>query len=739
MAMGFMLAVGTLLTGSAAVIHPGEDVKAAIQSAISAKAKEVVVADGLYRIGETVTLDAAAAGLTIRAEHPGRAKFVGGWTFRGKDLRPVKGAPLAARLMPEVAGKALCVTVPEAEREALRARPHPNRVCAKALVGEMPPLTMDGVALRPAQWPNGRAFMWIDKENCPSNNAVISTQTGREARWTIGPETDVFAYGSEGNPFAVVKRRIVGKAGPYVKSSASFNPGVAGYARYRFCNVLEELDEPGEWCLDRVSGLLALIPPTGFSPDSVFTAGTAAFPFFVAEKADGIRFEGLAFEGKITAPCVSLRGLRNGAVERCTFSSVGTGVDVLDCRDSAVRGCSFDHCSGPSVCIRRCGSIRTLTPGNVTVEDCTFREWEGTAICFPHWDLDDVLGDIRSFGCSVRHCDFADADGHAMDLFGNDLLVEYCRVRNVSRELHDSGAIYTSGCNSYGTVIRYNDVGAAPGLVGGVYLDDFTCGVTVYGNVVRDCGYYGIVMGGGRNNRIENNVVLNCWGGVRTDNRGLYWDAWKDKKRFWAGATNALGAAYLAKHPEVARWWEADGTNRITAPIGNTYRNNVFVDLPGYSDLIFIAYKRGIRPEDNVCAGNVAYRRTGLRPGADDMAAGESSVVRTNRYSATYNGGPEVFRPMFPVKVVDGTPEKPVDPGFVKIPGPAYDPSAYMFAMQGWIDEPGFHALGAKGAYLNLAYGDGDFALKSGARVLTDVPGFEPIPWAKIGVRGAAK
>ena len=46
---------------------------------------------------------------------------------------------------------------------------------------------------------------------------------------------------------------------------------------------------------------------------------------------------------------------------------------------------------------------------------------------------------------------------------------------------------------------------------------------------MRNYGYFGIFFGGGRDNVISNNVIVQGWGGCHTDNRGLFWPAWAEE------------------------------------------------------------------------------------------------------------------------------------------------------------------------------------------------------------------
>jgi hypothetical protein len=112
----------------------------------------------------------------------------------------------------------------------------------------------------------------------------------------------------------------------------------------------------------------------------------------------------------------------------------------------------------------------------------------------------------------------------AIGLGGNDHVVEFNEVRRVCLETDDAGAFYMGrDWTARGNVVRYNvfhHLGS--GDVQAVYLDDFASGTTVLGNVCHGA-FRGVLLGGGRDNRIERNVFLDCKYAIHVDQRGIGW------------------------------------------------------------------------------------------------------------------------------------------------------------------------------------------------------------------------
>jgi hypothetical protein len=102
-------------------------------------------------------------------------------------------------------------------------------------------------------------------------------------------------------------------------------------------------------------------------------------------------------------------------------------------------------------------------------------------------------------------------------------IVEYNHVHHTNQEQSDTGAIGMGSRDIHerGSIIRYNyihDTGGYqmlqpgvwqyPGYCWGVYLDDYTSGVHVYGNLIVRAVRAGVMIHGGQDNVIENNIIV---------------------------------------------------------------------------------------------------------------------------------------------------------------------------------------------------------------------------------------
>lgn len=713
-----------------------------LRSAMSPGAKgELILEDGVYHVPETITFRKKDSGMVIRARNPGKAVITTGWTFKGSDMRPVKDKRLLGRLQESVRGKCVAIRIPD----ALYAKRFDgfSRAIHGYIQKSQPILTVDSEYQPMAHWPNGRERWWLSKDMlCGTVDREVVVygkkktvknpyfKVERAKNWDLASsEAYLFGclsgWGYEAGPAGVFASD---KGKDIVEVNRNSPQSVNTYTRFVFFNLLEEIDEPGEWAYDTKSKMLVLYPQKGFSGKSRCSVGFDTPAVFNLARCDGMRFEGLVFTGKSGSHCITIDNGNSNTVVGCRFSGLRQGVSVNGYHNR-ILSCDFKNLLDNGVSISGGKFRERIHAGNV-VENCHFEEFGILSGGY----ADAVIIQYNSCGNVIRHCLMHGTIGHAVDVRGPENVMEYCRVYDVCRDHDDSGAVYANGYGSYGTVFRYNDISTSVGLSSGIYLDDFCCGSTVYGNILRDIGHFGVFLSGGRDITVENNIFAGCWGGIRLDNRGLFWPAWKDRAKFWNDVCRHFGvnegSEFVKAHPQLTQWMAKDGTNMITGPVDNTYRNNLFLDLPGYSTSFLVCLKRDI-PDGRTTTGGSMYVRTkGLAKGGYDFSSGESAGIPDNKHSK----GDYYMRSLDKdVKVLDGTSENPIDLGFVRVPKRAFDVSDYYWEQQGWVDEDKLRAKREKG-YEQGPYDPGDFTLKPGARLLKEMPGFKPIPFEKIGL-----
>jgi parallel beta-helix repeat protein len=188
-------------------------------------------------------------------------------------------------------------------------------------------------------------------------------------------------------------------------------------------------------------------------------------------------------------------------------------------------------------------------------------------------------------GIRVAHNLVHDAPHAAILLSGNENVIEYNHIHHVCWETGDVGAIYIGrDWTQRGNVVRHNYFHHTQGVGMGsmaVYLDDCASGTTVFGNVFRGCTR-AVFLGGGRDNRVENNIFIECEPAVMIDGRGL------DPSPVWRRMVNETMKArldemnprfppYSERYPELGKLDRYYATGEGVPPEGNTVARNISI------------------------------------------------------------------------------------------------------------------------------------------------------------------
>jgi hypothetical protein len=392
--------------------------------------------------------------------------------------------------------------------------------------------------------------------------------------------------------------------------------------RFYFLNVLEELDTPGEWYLDRGTGILYMYPP---SATDTATVPVLNEPMVTVEGARHLRLEGFTFECA-RAGAVRIDDGTEVVIAGCTFRNLGkTAVIIEGGSENGVLSCDMYDLAGGGIILGG-GDLETLTPAANFAENNHIHHF---AIRLKTYQPGVQ---VTGVGNRVRHNLIHDAPHTGIFLVtgqvGNDHLIEFNELHSLAQETGDVGAIYLCARNYTfrGTVIRHNYLHDlhGPGLHGvmGVYLDDFTSGTTIYGNVFLRAGRAAFV-GGGRDNTIENNLFIECDPSLHLDARGLGWAAYyfKDNTQTFKdqlAAVRYTEPPYSDRYPGLATIFDSDPA----VPRGNVFRRNVscdgrFFDL--YDHLTFDIFTT----DDNMTADPALLKW--IRPGGNSLETSDRS------------------------------------------------------------------------------------------------------------------
>ena len=534
-----------------------------------AGAVAVTVKPGVYPLTETFALGSLDSGspsapVVYRALRKGSAVFRGGQSISG--FTPVTDAGILARLPAESRGKVLqcdLASLGISDFGALAPRGFRERTRTIPVLE----LYFNGQPMTLARFPN-QGFI-TDSKIFRTGSDLLSTfeyAGDRPARWTQARDAWLFGYWRHSwadGTVAVgsidpVTRRLT-TAEPYMDAQGLDVPAYPGIEvkhgiRYFAFNLLEEIDVPGEWYLDRESGMLYFYPPSD-PAGAVIELSMLDVPMVMMDRVSHVRLEGLTFD-LARHDGVIIRGGDHCLLAGCTISRLaGGGAHIDGGAGHGVQGCDIFLMGRNGIGVSG-GDRPTLTPAGHVVENCHIHDFSRIDRTYtPAIWVDGV-------GIRIAHNLIHDTPCHALRVGGNDHVIEFNEFHSVVRESDDQGAVDMFGNPTYrGVIFRYNSFHHIGGdddkPRAGIRLDDAISGMLIYGNVFHRAsqGHFGAVqVNSGRENIIENNIIADC----KQAFSGGWTPGWSENNTFWklfarneepAWTSYIMNDLYLARYP----------------------------------------------------------------------------------------------------------------------------------------------------------------------------------------------
>ncbi|MBN2005855.1 MAG: right-handed parallel beta-helix repeat-containing protein [Anaerolineae bacterium] len=302
-------------------------------------------------------------------------------------------------------------------------------------------------------------------------------------------------------------------------------------------NLLEEIDTPGEWYLDRTDGTLYFWPPANLNGSRMAVSLLEA-PLLDLNGAGHVHFEGITFElgREDLAKVQNADGVR---FAHCTFRNTGrNAVNIVNSTNSGLEYALIYNTGAGGVLLGG-GSRPSLTLANNYVRNSEIHH-------FSRWDRTYHPGiKMGGAGQIVEHNEIHHAPHTAILFTGNEHQIRYNEIGYVVQEANDAGAIYTGRDWGYrGNDIEYNFIHHIESVFGGshgVYLDDAVSGMRVFGNVFYRIRGRATFTGGGRDNLVENNIVVGAQSAHLTDRRAQVWSTTEIRSDGCPGTWNLLG------------------------------------------------------------------------------------------------------------------------------------------------------------------------------------------------------
>ena len=368
-------------------------------------------------------------------------------------------------------------------------------------------------AMTKSRWPNNVYYMpykIYDSGSATSlaysenRNFIIGYDDPRFENWTGIENIRIKGFPRYLWSFSDVGVTSIGEG--KIESDGSASYGLMNGAKLWFENVLEELDEPGEWYLDVLQQKIYFYPKYEYNHEIGIVYNSN--DMFDIQNASNITFENIKFEGGANS-AITVKLSDNILVKDCEFSFFAQKpLNMQVCNNSGVRNSVFSNLSAGAINIGG-GEQSNLTNGLNYVENCEIFEYD---LINPVSQAINIYG----VGNRISNNSIHDAFHGAITINGNNNIIENNEIYNVLMGTDDAGAIYMYANSTYrGNIIRnnyfhhlgtggerYSQTGIAA-----VYFDGFTSNQTLEKNIFYDCNI-GLHVNGGGYIKALNNVFV---------------------------------------------------------------------------------------------------------------------------------------------------------------------------------------------------------------------------------------
>lgn len=589
--------------------HPVATIQRAIELARSESVRRIVVGQGEYELTASVHLDERDSGLTIEAAQGARPRITGAVIVPSSAIRISRDADLQRRAV-ALDSNAVGYSIDFGSFSARKLAPYGPYGFSRPIVPSLSELFADDRPMTLARWPN-EGFTQIksvrepgngeDEQDKPKRRPIFTGITDRAKTWKNIDDAWLFGYWKYDWADETIKIHSIDPETGEITLDTPHVYGVKAGANFFVENLPEELDAAGEYYPNPKTQTIEFVAKR--SQRATYRVSMLGDALISLNGAKNVVIRGLDFAFS-RGDGVRMDGCRSTRLEGCRLYDLGERAGVVEGgADSGFEGCDVWN-TGEGGFRLAGGDRKSLTPGGLFVDNCDIHHYMRRSQTYrPAVSLEGV-------GNRVSHCSIHDAPHSAILYAGNNHLIEANEFYRTISRTGDGGVVYTGrDWTARGTVIEDNYFHDNIGLSqweNAIYFDDLASGLTARRNLIVRCNW-GFLIGGGRDNVIEDNQIIDCKLGLQCDARGLGWAA-KSKPTMMDRlmAMPYQSAAWTAAYPSLAAILSDENPMR---PFGNVIARNVLVRSGALK-------KQTEAPFDKTCAwdGNVVTDVTPRRP-----------------------------------------------------------------------------------------------------------------------------
>lgn len=619
---------------------------------------EILFRGGTYPLSESVRIK--GKNLILRPYASEQVAFTGGLSVGSNRIKPVQDPSVRSRLQDSVRNRVKEIDVRSMQVELAGLSP---KGFGRAALPSWSELFVNGKPLHISRWPNDSTVL-IGKVRCTGDiprykkygigDPVFEYLEDRPSSWKSTEDAWIAGYFAYGYADDMIPLKSID---PKEKTITAALPTIYGFLtgasfrRWYALNLVEEIDQPGEYVIDPKNGKIYFLPEDGRLEQ--VDISILEEPMFSVEASENVLIQGFTFEYSrgmgvyvdtsdhvqidncrfrnlgYVAVSIGRGDLPDGDIYKAQHESdrhykdgVGGVIGTLSSRlyddrlfnrhagtHNGVTNCVISQVGSGGISLGG-GDRRTLTPAGNYVENCQIHDFNRIEKSYrPGISIDGV-------GNRVKNCEIFHAPSMAVLINGNDHTVEYCDIHHVCQEVDDQGALYYGRDPSeLGLKVRYCYFHHLDSKhrVSATYHDDGACGMEVFGCVYYRAGTVPVLIGGGHDNVYRNNIFVDMPLAIHIDNRMQNWSkSTLDKDGIFDQRLRTVRydqPPYSTAYPLLPGYWEGDPSfPRNNQIAGNLFYKvkNVLAGAWSYADWWnnYIARKNpGFKNEENILEG----------------------------------------------------------------------------------------------------------------------------------------
>jgi hypothetical protein len=535
----------------------------------------IVLGAGTYRLTAPLVLSPdptwSSTPITITgATSGGRAVITGGKLLSG--FTPVTDAASLARLPSAARGSVVVASLKSNGITDLGVRqrhgydititPAPLEIFFRDA-----PMTL-------ARWPN-TGFAKIQSLPNGPTGITFTVAGGNTGAWQSEPDLEAFGYWARDWADTTIPITFVNpSSGALTLQAPAPEFGMLVGQRVFIQNALSELDQPNEYYVDRATARVFLWPPFPMASGDV--QASIVDTLLTVNNAVNLTISNLTFD-IARGDGIDLNGGGHILVQNLILTNTGDRGAFSNAGSSGFDTIKLAHTGEGGIVIVN-GNRTTLASGNTYVKNSDLHDFARRSHAYR------PAINVAGVGASVIGNTIYSGPHAAIIFTGNNHVIADNEIYNVVTETSDAGAIYTGrDWTTRGTYIQDNfihDIGTAaqPQATIGVYLDDEASGTTIRRNVFSRVNQ-AVLIGGGRDNIVQDNLFANSSPALSVDSRGLSWQN--------ADAVNPSGIfqtelravpynqpPYSTQYPTLPNILQ----NHLGAPVGNVFSRNIVIN-----------------------------------------------------------------------------------------------------------------------------------------------------------------